>query len=513
MYVVKYPYQLSFAGNPMRYLVSNTPGGVGETGDKSVIEISFTDIDSTPDHSIEVTCLGETRTFTLKSTPSSENHIPVADDSWEPVSWCETIYSYLIRDVKIHDSYDIAIDGPKIILTAKVASSDYDWSTANNTIVGITIQTTMNGMSAIPGSVEGVRMSLFKDGNILLGQDYKPVDSSGNVRFDIQEYIFSTLLQAAPPRFNLVLANLFLIFTDYLLKYQVSFCDRIAGVYQARTYGAPNYNFCYAMAGGLNREDLVANNLSSVDYFNLTATKKKFLTWSPPSRITDEFETHSLFFAFQNPSNPAFRLKLEIVTTTHSYPAVTVCQSAVTPWSVVEFTVGYAQLGLAARAHDIVKWHVYLVDGAGAIISDIREFVLDKVYHENTRYFRFRNSWGTYDSLRCTGVFESTIQHEREKVIFMSDEVETSFNAPGTYTMIKESQSYKANSGWLTKDYLNFLRDFMLSGDIFEVDGSRLLKCLLTSKKTAMFKDLEYNYSLAFEYESAYDDFFFQGLE
>ena len=95
----------------------------------------------------------------------------------------------------------------------------------------------------------------------------------------------------------------------------------------------------------------------------------------------------------------------------------------------------------------------------------------------------------------------------------MSDEVETSFNAPGTYTMIKESQSYKANSGWLTKDYLNFLRDFMLSGDIFEVDGSRLLKCLLTSKKTAMFKDLEYNYSLAFEYESAYDDFFFQGLK
>ncbi len=194
MYVVKYPYLLSFAGNPMRYLISITAGGVGETGDKSVIEISFSDIDSTPDHSIDVTFLGGTRTFTLKSTPSSENHLPIADDSWEPVSWCETIYCYLIRDDKIHDSYDIAIDGSKIVLTAKIASPDYDWISENNTIVGITIQTTMNGMSGVPGSVEGVRMSLFKDGNILLGQDYKPVDPSGNVRFDIQEYIFSRLL-------------------------------------------------------------------------------------------------------------------------------------------------------------------------------------------------------------------------------------------------------------------------------------------------------------------------------
>ncbi len=515
MFVVKYPYLMSFAGNPMRYLVSTNEGGGGIEDSKSVIEIEFSDIDSTPDHSIDITFLRETRRFTLKNQPTSRDHLPIADDSWDAARWCQSCYDYIINDVQLQNYYAIDIDGPKIVLTAKTASPDYDWICENNEIQGVTITTVISGMVSIPGTVEGVRMTVLKNGTTLLGQDYKPLDASGNVRFEIQEYLYSSLLQALPPRFRLSIPIHYHIYTDYFIKYQVSFCDRIAGVFQARTYGAPNYTFCYAIAGGLNREDLVANHESMVDYFNLAATKMKFLTWSPPSRITDQTETHSLFFAFQNPSYSACRMKLVLVTTQGSEVPVTVIQHPIQPWSVAEYHVGFDQLGLADRTHDdILKWQVYLVRGdTGEVISDIREFILDKSFHENTRYFRFRNSWGTYDSLRCTGVFESIVQHDREKVLFMSDDIETSFNAPGAYSMIKESQNFKANSGWLTRDYLNFLRDFMLSGDIYEVEGFRLLKCLLTSKKTNLFKDAVYNYSLAFEYESAYDDFFFQGFE
>jgi hypothetical protein len=98
-------------------------------------------------------------------------------------------------------------------------------------------------------------------------------------------------------------------------------------------------------------------------------------------------------------------------------------------------------------------------------------------------------------------------------VAYAGDDAETPYNAPGSYTMITESQTFKANSGWLTREFQNYLRDFMLSADIFEVEGTSLLKCLLTSKKTSLFKDTDYNYALAFEYERGYDDFFFQGSD
>ena len=518
MEITKKPFLISFAGNPMRYLLTTESGGGGGGGGeeiKSVIQIGFSGIDTTPDHAIAVTFLGDTRTFTLKSTPTTKDHLPIADDSWSAVRWCLACYNYILNDVQLSKNYDIATNSAIITLTAKTASSDYDWSSGSNTITGVTITTTMAGMAATPGTVEGVLMQVWKNGTEKLGEDYKPLDSEGSVKFEVQEYIYASLLQVPPPRFMLTGASFFHnVYADYFLKYRTVFCDRVAGSYLPRTYSDADNTFCYSLAGGLNREDLVANNQTLTDYFNLTTTKKKFLTWSPPSKLTDKVETHSLFFALQTPSYSSLQMMAHIYSSDAGSTIPITPLLSVQYWSVFEFMAGYSQLGLSAYlGGNVNKWQLYLQDNNGTVISDIREFVLDQKYYENTRYFRFRNSWGTYDSLRCTGVFEQTVEHDREKVIFMSDEIETTFNTPGAYSMIKEAQSFKANSGWLTREFLNYLRDFMLSADIFEIEDGRLLKCLLTSKKTSLTKDKEYNYSLAFEYDRAYDDFFFQGLE
>ncbi len=516
MEITKKPFLMSFAGNPMRYALSN--GSLGSV--LSVIEIAFSAIDTTPDHAMTVTFLGEERTFTLKTDPTTKDHLPVADDNWSVLAWCKHCYNYLMNDVQLVQHYDITVEevespeGGKIVLTAKTASPDYDWSIGTNTITGVTVTTITGGSEATPGTVEGVLMQVLKNGTEKLGEDYKPLDAAGAVRFEVQEYIYASLLQAPPPRFNLSLQDNTTFYNDYFLKYRTVFCDRVSGEYLPRTYSDPDNVFCYAIAGGLNREDLVANNQSLTDYFSLTAIKKKWLTWSPPSKLTDKFETHSLFFAFQDPSYATCQLKAHLYSSDDD-EIINIGQVITPlPWHVFEFTVGYAQLGLADYLDGkVYKWEVYLVDESDNPVSDIREFNLDAKYAENVRYFRFRNSWGTYDSLRCTGVFETIVEHEREKVIFMSDETETTFNSPGGYSMIKEAQSFKASTGWLTKEYLNYLRDFMLSADIYEVEDGRMYKCLLTSKKTSLFKDSQYNYSLAFEYERAYDDFFFQGSE
>lgn len=513
MEITKKPFLVSFAGNPMRYLL--TPGSGGGLQENSVIEIEFTGIDSTADHEMEVDFMGDTRTFILKATPSTRDHLPLADSGWSAARWCEECYNYLLNDRQITDNYLVEIDGAVITLTAKEADASFDMTMGTSNVNGVTVNTITAGSSGSTGDVEGVLCTVFKNGTEKIGEDYKPVDASGNVKFEVQEYIYASLLQAPSPRFHLVMTSgYYHIFNDFMMKYRSVFTNKIAGVFEERSYSDPYNVFCYALPGGLNREDLVENNRYNRDWFNLATTKKAWLTWSSPSRITDKVETHSLYFAFQSPAYTQFKLRANL------YDGETGSQQdltglvAITPFSVYEFVAGYNQLDLSTYMNgNVNRWELYLVDNNGNTISDVREFILDEEYHENIRYFRFRNSWGAYDSFRCVGDFESSVGHDRERVSYSSDETETSYNAPGAYTMIKEAQSFKANSGWITRDYLNFLRDFMLSKDIYEVEDDRLLKCLLTSKKTALFRDRDYNYSLSFEYDRGYEDFFFQGLE
>ena len=523
MEITKKPHLVAFAGNPMRYLLSQSGsvGGGGGGGDPtdtlSIVKITFTGSDTTEDHSVDVTFLGSTRTLILKEKPDSANHLPVAGQDMSPSVWAGVIYRYLLDDVQLNSLYDITLDDDEITLTAKSPGEDYDWSSGNNTITGVAITMAQNGALGTITDVEGVLMQVLKNGTIKIGEDYKPVTADGTVEFDIQEYLFAYLMTLPPPRFALSAAQYNRnVYTDFFLKYRTIFCDRVNGAYLPRTYSDPDNIFCYGIPGGLNREDLVENNAGNVDWFALEDTQKKFLTWAPPSRITDKDETHSLFFAIQTPSYSSVQMKCIIVTTEGSMAPISMTPDLLVQyWTVMEFMAGYAQLDLDTLSshRQVISWQLFLVDDKDNIVSDIREFVLDQNYYENVRYFRFRNSWGAYDSLRCTGVTESAIEHEREEVTYISEETETTFNSPGNYTKIKEAQNFKTNSGWLQRDFMTFLRDFMLSGDIFEVVDGKLLKCLLTSKKTTMFKDLNYNYSLGFEYKRAWDDFFFQTSE
>lgn len=518
MEITKKPFKVAFAGNPMRYLLSpETGGGGGWEETLSIVQIEFTAIDDTPNHTMTVAMMAGSRSFTLKADPTDKDHLPVADSAWNAARWAQACYEYILNDAELVGAYEIGLDAAIITLIARVASEDYDWSVGSSTITGVTITTLQGGAAGTPGTVEGVRMQVWKNGTTKIGEDYKPLEASGTVKFEVQEYIYASLLMAEPPRFHLVAGSAFAIYwwyADYQMKYRTVFCDKVDGEFSPRTYTDPDNSFCYALPGGLNREDLVANNAGNVNWFNLTATKKKFLTWTPPSRVTDKSETHSLFFIFQDPAYASFRYKANLFTAETGSQVYLTNLIGINQFTMIELLAGYDQLQLGNYHQGaVIRWQLYLVDPSDNIISDVREFSLDDQYHENIRYFRFRNSWGTYDSFRCTGVVEAAVEHDREKVAYASDETETAYNAPGSYTMIKEAQSFKANSGWLSKEYLNYLRDFMLSADIYEVEDGRLLKCLLTSKKTAMWKDKSYNYSLAFEYERGYEDFFFQGLE
>ncbi|MCX6240679.1 MAG: hypothetical protein NTX43_02590, partial [Bacteroidetes bacterium] len=74
----------------------------------------------------------------------------------------------------------------------------------------------------------------------------------------------------------------------------------------------------------------------------------------------------------------------------------------------------------------------------------------------------------------------------------------------------KETESCKANSGWISLGEKNCLRELLLSTEGYEQIGKELFQIVMKSAKVTPFlKDGEYLYNLEIEYERSYQNSFF----
>ena len=103
-------------------------------------------------------------------------------------------------------------------------------------------------------------------------------------------------------------------------------------------------------------------------------------------------------------------------------------------------------------------------------------------------------------------MIEQTLEYEGTTGELISEDDESAFNAPIRQFEQLENVTFKASSGKLTHAYKDYLRDFMLSREIYELVDDRLYRIRITSQKTQLFKDRENNYALQFEYQRAWKD-------
>jgi len=244
--------------------------------------------------------------------------------------------------------------------------------------------------------------------------------------------------------------------------------------------------------------------------------KQHFLSWAPPKRYVGINEPVSLYFMLQG-WNDVNTWKVVLTVVDVAFYEVEIVLKTFTTFpafSIFEVLAGYTQLqDIFSGIQSVKQWRIHISGGAVGHpepVSEIRYFYLDETYYENQRSFIFKNSFGVFDSLRCTGKFISGLEYQRETSQMIPQELETFSNAPMVATKIEETRTFKANSGWLDREYLMYLRDFLRSTEIYEVDpDGNLFKCILTSKKTDLLEDKNQNYNLSFEYERAYADQFY----
>jgi len=366
---------------------------------------------------------------------------------------------------------------------------------------------------AQPTGTNGVGIMVVDKDGVFMGEDLKPVNNLNTFDFDISDYLNAEFANLTPPRFQLVpTGGIYLfLYADLIKKYRI-----LAGYHGPGGITVALYDdYHWAIAGGLSREAMVVWNATANGFWADINNKKRFLTWHPLVKKTSRTNHESLYFFSQYSDVTEYHVKIQATKsdgTTTTAELIHLHNS--TQYIVFELIVGYGQMNIETLAGaQVNSWKVWIENQGGTKISEERTFVIDEKYHEYSREFVFRNSFAVYDYYRFTGKHEKNLEYEREILSVYSPDGETYYNAPQRAVKILESQTFKASSGWVSKAQLDYLREFMLSMEIYEIISERPWRVNITSKKTNKYLvDGEYLYSLEFEYERAYTDNFYSTI-
>ncbi len=246
-------------------------------------------------------------------------------------------------------------------------------------------------------------------------------------------------------------------------------------------------------------------------------TKKTFLTWRWSEKLIGYDDKETLFFL--NLSEHAadtcqlvfsckfFTLTLEqplsVPLGSVIYKAYEVLELNISPKDIVE--------ALDINQIDIHCFNVY-VSHNGHQVSEKQYYKIDYRELPKMRNFLFLNSLGAYESIRFTGSATTEDAYNRD---FFDQTALTPYN---TFARSKGqiapeiSTTKKVNSGWVTKEETELMRDFISSQEVYEIIGEGKYPVLVTQDKVEIHRDNSFLYSVTVSIENIDLKNVYQGL-
>jgi len=487
-------------------------------GTNAYFELVVSGIDTTVGHSFTLQFADKTLVFKTAVLTGYDGYLfGVGYPGQSFNDFAFNIYKCFLENYYLQKYFIITIDPigvhyRKVILSARQSGSDGTVVLSNITVVGVGQEVNTPGTDDTYQDYFSILCLVRDTYDNPIGEDLKPADSVGCARFDISDYLLSRLSVWQMPRFEFPEANGIVKVHgwDYVLKYRASFAESIAGIVK----GLRSDGWKYALGGGLNHELLTSLNENNLEYFSIASNQLKFLSWLPTSKYSRCGVVEKLFFLFQdNPTGILYRLVMIITFTDTTYKVVNLTEQTKFPsFSVVEFKVGFDHLDLvnAQYGKTVQSWEVFLMDSNDEYLSERRLFYNDTRVFENEKVFFYRNSFSAYDTFRFLGKSDMNLEYERQIGTTVGEEKYSFFNAPSKQFSAKETESCKANSGWISLYEKNCLRELLLSLEAYEQINNELFQIVVkTAKVTPFLKEGEYLYNLEIEYERSYQNSFF----
>jgi len=245
----------------------------------------------------------------------------------------------------------------------------------------------------------------------------------------------------------------------------------------------------YAFNGGLSFEDFPY--WKDVFFTDFLSKQRRFLTWQPAKKTVHSDSQEYLYYLVNFLPLP---ISLQVMIRIQFADGTCRIKTAASMNSPKQYEVyiipaGLRELGLDTETKPITFYQVWVANQSLARLSEIRTFTLDEKYRRNRLEFLVGNSLGGFDTVSCLGGHQFDLEASGEVV---------SRNLTRDY-QVRDGQSYKigveglrtitANTGWLSREQMEYMQEVLLSEEIYLVDEHFLVPVLLTSKKLTYKND------------------------
>jgi hypothetical protein len=407
--------------------------------------------------------------------------------------------NYLLNQYYMVDMEDVG-GVFKLVFTAKNDGPLYNIGLAATTVNGISTYSQIDGIDSLMADDYRIYFAPYLYGdysfiNNPLGQDLLPIDDDKNTEVNLAEYFNDEVKTQFTYPFNGIYAR---TLTDAVVKYFVKYAEFENNTFKLlrTTYDEPKY----VIRGGLKRID--ADFLYNEDgyFFNYGDNIQRFLNWAPAEKITYPGVPELLYFLKSDKGNLNVKFKIKKFDVDES--TITLATITAASYTITELSVGLVDLLPTEDGTDVDWYEIWIENGTGTPVSEIRKFVVDQSYYLNKRVLFFQNSFDLYETICCTGNLTVDDDFKHEEVEVLKGPV---FRRSILYS--EQVVKYTLSSGWLKGiEYRNWLTEVLLSTDTFLMLGHFLLPIIITNKKVNRSKDREHNYSITFSFEADFTE-------
>ncbi len=265
----------------------------------------------------------------------------------------------------------------------------------------------------------------------------------------------------------------------------------------------------YVALGGIDKK-----KYPETDYFgNYIPTNKKFMTWQPPMKGVDLAQEDYLQFWVYHLDIT----QLKLMATAYYDDETTATEELMNLTGVVyggmyQVPAGPFNTGVLAidSEKNLVRYDLWLRDQDDEDVSEVRSYMITQTTPPNTRYFMFLTSLGAYEVIRTTGIAERTVEFQNE--IIEKHLTEDYSATDGQFQSGDKTLQARSrySSGWITGRYaqlwLEYMQDFMLSNQVYEITGGQRVPVIIQSRSMPLKPDRDNKRFVRFEVIEAYNE-------
>ncbi|SEM66535.1 hypothetical protein SAMN05192574_101392 [Mucilaginibacter gossypiicola] len=452
--------------------------------------------------------------LTAATTPDiSGNQFPTGDGS---NAYVASLVDYFEGNYFIDQAFKVSVNTsgahPKLVFTAKVASTDYDITPAANQAVatpgtsGSQKANFMHHIEVWKYNPSGGDVKVY-DANVSLDEP-----KTGITTLDISESLHSFMGFDSPSLTGSYWQLCSKSCWQYYVKYAQFFGDD-PSVKKLNKTGL--HTVVYGGYSNLALQQ-IADRVNYLQTYllpdpSLYAYQCWLETW--PVDYFSIKTNQAQFLSFVNNLSATETLAVQVDITYQDNTLQTIYLTGGTVLSMQKVAVGcgYQQLGLngyGVSGNRAASYIVTLVNGTShESRSKPKRFIVDRNYEQYTRYFLYADSCGNFKTLRTFGRSELSSDAEFDLTAFQPDIATLPESGNYQNSNIKAVLNDKINSGYISAGGIyDAIVELQLSKQVFRVFGNKLTPVVMTTKKFDFRKDGTGFSAAVLEYRLAYDE-------